>query len=89
MESLRIIREKKYALKDQLLRMEGRRLDARGRGQSKLASSYGIAAHELQLKVKLLEELETEIKHHYKTQPKGDRHADSKRRGWKLRGRTG
>lgn len=89
MESLRIIREKKYALKDQLLRMEGRRLDAKGRGQAKLATSYGIAAHELQLKVKLLEELESEIKAHRKTQPKGETHADSKRRGWKLRRRTG
>ena len=85
MESLRIIREKKYALKDQLLRMEGKRLDAKGRGQSKLAISYGIAAHELQLKISLLEELETEIKTYYKTQPKGETHADSKWRGWKLR----
>ena len=89
MESLRIIREKKYALKDQLLRMEGRRLDARGRGQSNLATSYGITVHELQLKISLLEELETEIKHHRKTQPKGEQDAHTTRRGWKLRGRTG
>lgn len=89
MESLRIIREKKYALKDQLLRMEGKRLDAKGRGQAKLATGYGVTVHELQLKIGLLEELESEIKAHRKTTPKGEQGAHTTRRGWKLRGRTG